>query len=50
MKRPLVLERSGNLFNSTKSMKCMEGSKGNLHQDLGIVGVNVNFRALEKSI
>ena len=28
----------------------MEGSKENQHQDLGIVGVNVKFRALEKSI
>ena len=31
-------------------MKCMEGSKENRHWDLGSVGVNVNFRALEKSI
>ena len=30
-KRPLVLERSGNLLNATKNMKCMEGSKENLH-------------------
>ena len=28
-KRLLVLERSGNLLNSTKNMKCMEGSKEN---------------------
>ena len=28
----------------------MEGSKENQHQDPGIVGANVNFRALEKSI
>ena len=28
-KRPLVLESSGNLLNSTKNMKCMEGSKEN---------------------
>ena len=33
-----------------KNMKCMEGSKENWHWDLGSVGVNVNFRALEKSI
>ena len=49
-KRPLVLERTGNLVNSTENKKCMEGSKENLHGDLGSVGVNVNFRALEKSI
>ena len=30
-KRPLVLESSGNLLNSTKDMKCLEGSKENLH-------------------
>ena len=28
-KSPLVLESSGNLLNSTKNMKCMEGSKKN---------------------
>ena len=28
-KRPLVLKSSGNLFNSIKNMKCMEGSKEN---------------------
>ena len=28
-KRPLVLESSGNLLNSTKNMKCMEGSREN---------------------
>ena len=28
-KRPLVLESSGNLLNSTKNIKCMEGSKEN---------------------
>ena len=28
-KRPLVLESSGNLLNSTKNMKCIEGSKEN---------------------
>ena len=28
-KKPLVLERSRNLLNSTKNMKCMEGSKEN---------------------
>ena len=28
-KRPLVLESSGNLLNSTKNMRCMEGSKEN---------------------
>ena len=28
-KRSLVQESSGNLFNSTKNMKCMEGSKEN---------------------
>ena len=28
-KMPLVLESSGNLLNSTKNMKCMEGSKKN---------------------
>ena len=28
-KMPLVLESSGNLLNSTKNMKCMEGSKEN---------------------
>ena len=28
-KRPLVLESCGNLLNSTKNMKCMEGSKEN---------------------
>ena len=28
-KEPLVLESSGNLLNSTKNMKCMEGSKEN---------------------
>ena len=32
-----------------KNMKCMEGSKENYQWDLGSVGVNVNFRALEKS-
>ena len=26
-KRPLVLESPGNLLNSTKNMKCIEGSK-----------------------
>ena len=31
-------------------MKCMEGGKENQHRDLRSVGVNVNFRALEKSI
>ena len=31
-------------------MKCMEGSKENWHWDFWSVGVNVNFRALEKSI
>ena len=46
-KRPLVLESSGNVLNSTENMKCMEGSKENEHYDLGSVGVNVNFRALE---
>ena len=45
-KRPLVLKGSGNL----KNKKCMEGSKENLHWGLGGVEVNVNFRALEKSI
>ena len=49
-KRPLLLESSGNLLNSTKNMKCMEGSKENLPWDLGSVGINVKFRALEKSI
>ena len=33
-----------------KNMKCVEGSKENWHWELGSVGVNVNFRALEKSI
>ena len=28
-KRPLVLESSGNLLNSTKNMKCMEGGEEN---------------------
>ena len=28
-KKPLVLESPGNLLNSTKNMKCMEGSKEN---------------------
>ena len=28
-KRPLVLESSGNLLNSTKNVKCTEGSKEN---------------------
>ena len=28
-KRPLVLESSGNLLNSAKNMRCMEGSKEN---------------------
>ena len=28
-KRPLVLESSGNLLNSAKNTKCMEGSKEN---------------------
>ena len=28
-KRPPVLESSGNLLNSTKNMKCMEGSREN---------------------
>ena len=28
-KRPLVLESSGDLLNSTKNMKCMEGTKEN---------------------
>ena len=32
------------------SWKVLEGSKENQHRDRGIVGVNVNFRALEKSI
>ena len=49
-KRPLVLESPGNLLNSAKNMKCMEGNKENQHRDLRSVGVNVNFRALEKSI
>ena len=31
-------------------MKCMECNKENEYGDLGITGVNVNFRALEKSI
>ena len=31
-------------------MKCMEDSKENLHWDPGSVGINVNFKALEKSI
>ena len=30
-KRPLVLESSGNLLNSPKNVKCMEGDKENLH-------------------
>ena len=30
-KRPLVLESSGNLLNSTKNMKCRKGSKENSH-------------------
>ena len=43
----LVLESSGNLFNSTnKYMRCMEDS----NQNLGSVGVKVNFRAFEKSM
>ena len=33
-----------------KNIKCMERSKENWHWDLGRVGVNVNFRAFEKSI
>ena len=33
-----------------KNMKCMEDRKENYHLDPGSVGVNVNFRALEKSI
>ena len=49
-KRTLVLESAGNLLNSTKYMKCIEGSKENLHYDLGSVEVNLNFIALEKSI
>ena len=28
-KKPLVLESPGNLLNSTKNMKCMEGNKEN---------------------
>ena len=28
-KKPLVLESPGNLLNSTKNMKCIEGSKEN---------------------
>ena len=28
-KKPLVLESPGNLLNSTKNMKCMEGTKEN---------------------
>ena len=28
-KKPLVLESSGNLLNSTENMKCMEGSEEN---------------------
>ena len=28
-KMPLVMKSSGNLFNSTKNMKCMEGNKKN---------------------
>ena len=35
-KRPLVLESSGNLLNSTKNMKCMEGSKENNIEILGV--------------
>ena len=31
-------------------MKCTEGGKEKLRCDLGSVGVNVNFRDLEKSI
>ena len=49
-KRPLVLESPGNMWNAAKNMNCMEGSKENWHWDLGIVEVNVNFRALEKAI
>ena len=41
---------SGNLLNSTKNMKRVEGSKENYHWDLGSLGVNVSFRALGKSI
>ena len=48
--RPLVLESFGNLLNLTKNMKCTEGSKKKQHWDLGSIGFNVNFRALEKSI
>ena len=33
-----------------EDMKCMDGSKENYHWDLVSVGINVNFRALEKSI
>ena len=49
-KRPLVLESSGNLLIQQKKMKCMEGSEEKLHCNLKSVGVNVNFRTLEKSI
>ena len=28
-KKPLVLESSGNLLNSARNMKCLEGSKEN---------------------
>ena len=33
-KRPLVLESSGNLLNSTKNMKCMEDSKENINSEI----------------
>ena len=35
-KRPLVLESSGNLLNSTENMKCTEGSKNNYIKILGV--------------
>ena len=49
-RKPLVLKSSRNLLNLNKKLKSMEGSKENWHWDLGSVGVNVNFRAHEKSI
>ena len=38
-KRPLVLESSGNLLNSTKNMKCMEGSEAVRRIYITILGV-----------
>ena len=48
--RPLVLESSGNLLNSTKNYEVYGRQCGELTLRSWECRVNVNFRALEKSI